>query len=216
MPKAVGNAVNALRKHRDPARAVVTTPYRAALPYVAAAIADPCLERTIELLGEHSDDPTRAQLLAALDELGDEFPTATVAVMLASVADAGMPASDLCFGLLDTESRFGLTGWAAFDPTPVPRSASRPDAGLTPEQRQERRQKKRARRRGAPEEAGGRPAGGRTGPPGQETERSPPAGGATTPPTAPGPAVRGAAPRSPGAPPSHRCRRRSSTATIPG
>ena len=43
IPKAVVNAINALRKHRDPAAVVGSTQYRAALPYVAAAVADPCL-----------------------------------------------------------------------------------------------------------------------------------------------------------------------------
>ena len=62
-PKAVTNALNALRKHRDPASVVTRPQYRAALPYVSAALADACLTRTIEVLGDHSDDPTRAQLL---------------------------------------------------------------------------------------------------------------------------------------------------------
>ncbi len=142
MPKAVGNAINALRKHRDPTAVVGSTPYRAALPYVAAAIAEPCLDRTIEVLGEHSDDPTREQLDAALAEVASEFPTTTVAVMLASVADAGMPSSDLCFELLATEERFGLTTWSEAAPPPVPTAKSPRSGGLTPEQREERRLKK--------------------------------------------------------------------------
>src|SRR5450759_754744 len=63
LSKAVGNALNALRKHRDPVGVVGRAQYRPALPYLAAAIADPCLTRTIELLGDHSDDPTREQLV---------------------------------------------------------------------------------------------------------------------------------------------------------
>ena len=56
-PKAVVNALNALRKHRDPAGVVTRPQYRAALPYVAGAVADACLSRTIEVLGDHSEDP---------------------------------------------------------------------------------------------------------------------------------------------------------------
>ena len=65
------NAVNALRKHRDPAAVVTKPQYRAALPYLAAAIADACLARTIEVLGEHSAEPTMEQLLDALDQVRD-------------------------------------------------------------------------------------------------------------------------------------------------
>ncbi len=143
VPKAVGNALNALRKHRDPAGVVDKVQYRAALPYVAAAASDGCLTRTIELLGDDSDDPTREQLLAALDGLGDEFSVATVAVMLASVSDGDMAASDLCFDLLATDDRFGLTDWADSDAgPPAPPKAPKPAGGTTPEQREARRLKK--------------------------------------------------------------------------
>jgi len=50
-PKAVRNALNALQKQKDPVVAVLRTPYRAAVPYLAAAIADDCLSRTVEELG---------------------------------------------------------------------------------------------------------------------------------------------------------------------
>jgi hypothetical protein len=144
VPKPIGNALNALRKHRDPSAVVATTPYRAALPFVAAAIADPCLERTIEVLGDHADDPTRDQLDGALVEVGTQFPATTVAVMLASVAaDAGLPASDLCFELLTNEERFGLTdGSEPGVPSAPRRDGPKSAGGVTPEQRQERRLRK--------------------------------------------------------------------------
>jgi hypothetical protein len=156
VPTAVGNAINALRKHRDPASVIGRVQYRPVVPYLAAAASDACLTRTIEVLGDHSDDPTREQLLAALDALEGEFAATTMAVMLASVADADMPSSDLCFGLLEAEGRFGLTGWAegagqAADPLADrggqstgsgAGSPTRPAGGATPEQREARRLKK--------------------------------------------------------------------------
>ena len=141
-PKAVTNALNALRKHRDPSGAVTKPPYRAALPYVAAVVADDCLTRTIEVLGEHSDDPTREQLQAALDEIGTTFSDVTVAVMLASVADSGMPASDLCFELATDQDRYGLTDRPTAEVVDVPAAESRSARAVTPEQREARRAKK--------------------------------------------------------------------------
>jgi len=144
-PNAVTNALNALRKHRDPAGVVNRPQYRAALPYLAAVAADACLAQTVEALGEHSDDPTRDQLLNALEEVRGAFPDVIVGVMLASVADADMPASDLCFEVAATDERFGLTDWAeggggseGGGTAPGPRR----DRVTTPEQREARRLKK--------------------------------------------------------------------------
>jgi len=142
-PKAVANALNALRKHRDPASVVARPQYRAAVPYVAAALADACLTRTIEVLGDHSDDPTREQLLDALDQVRSSFTDPTIAVMLATVADDDMPSSDLCFEIVAGDPRFGLTEVSdeetVTDP-PRPADTARPAA--SPEQREARRRKK--------------------------------------------------------------------------
>jgi hypothetical protein len=143
-PTAVTNALNALRKHRDPAAVVGRPQYRAAVPYVAAAVADDCLAQTVEALGEHSDDPTRDQLLSALEAVRGAFPDVIIGVMLASVADADMPASDLCFEVAATDERFGLTDWAEPAHAPEGRQAPGPgpDRVATPEQREARRLKK--------------------------------------------------------------------------
>lgn len=109
---AVRNAFNALRRHRDPASVLDRPQYRPALPLVAAAVSEECLAACVERLGDHADDPTREQLEEALDAIGPDFPPSTVAVMLASVADSHMPASDLCLEILTTDDRFGLTGEA--------------------------------------------------------------------------------------------------------
>jgi len=144
-PNAVTNALNALRKHRDPTGVVTLPQYRAALPYVAAVAADACLAKTVEVLGEHSDDPTRDQLLGALEEVRGAFPDVIIGVMLASVADADMPASDLCFDVAATDERFGLTDWAESGGAREGRGTApgpRRDRVTTPEQREARRLKK--------------------------------------------------------------------------
>ncbi len=107
---AARNAFNALRRHRDPAAVLDRPQYRASLPLVAAAVSEDCLAACIEHLGDDADDPTREQLLEAVDRLGAGFPSTVVAVMLTSVADSTMPASDLCFEIVTTDERFGLTG----------------------------------------------------------------------------------------------------------
>ncbi|MGO8870401.1 MAG: hypothetical protein ACLQPH_03200 [Acidimicrobiales bacterium] len=114
-PKVVANALNALRKHRDPVAVVGNPQYRAALPYVAAVVSDECLSRTIEALGDSSEDPTREELLEALDQVRGEFSGVTIGVMLASVAEGDMSASDLCFEIAATDERYGLTAWAEPD-----------------------------------------------------------------------------------------------------
>jgi hypothetical protein len=143
VPKAVANALNALRRHGDPAAVVDRPQYRAALPYLAALVSEACLARAIAVLGEHSDDPSRPQLLDAIDQLRDSYPDVTIGVMLASVAADDMAASDLCFDLAATDERFGLAGWAGYavDPGSAPVDP-RPKATLTPEQREARRSKK--------------------------------------------------------------------------
>jgi hypothetical protein len=141
-PKAVTNALNALRKHRDPAGVVTRPQYRVALPFLAAVVADASLNKTIEVLGDHSDDPTREELLEALDEVRGSFSDVTIAAMLASVADSDMPASDLCFAVATEDERFGLTDWAEQGTGPKRPAASSAERATTPEQREARRLKK--------------------------------------------------------------------------
>ena len=142
--KPTANALAALRKHRDPRSVLDRAQYRVAVPYAAAIYSEPCLAAVIEALGDNADDPTRDQLLEAVDRVAADFDEVTVAVMLASVADGDMAASDLCFSLLDAEERFGLTGWRSFERTAPTDGATRrpPPPATSEEQREARRAKK--------------------------------------------------------------------------
>ena len=87
--------------------------------------------------------PPREQLAEAVDQVRDSFSDVTVGVMLASVADSQMPASDLCFELAVSDERFGLGDWA----TPGGKEPKGPltapiQRATTPEQREARRLKK--------------------------------------------------------------------------
>ncbi len=143
-PTAVTNAVNALRRHRDPAGVITKPQYRAILPHVAAVLADECLSRTVEELGDHSENPTEEQLLEALDVVRKDFADATIGVMLATIAGDDMPASDLCFEIATTDPRFGLADASDQEGTSdAARSEDRPRVGPSPEQREARREKRR-------------------------------------------------------------------------
>ena len=142
--KPIANALAALQKHRDPSTVLGKAQYRAALPFAAAAYAEPCLAAVIEALGDHADEPTREQLLEAIDAVTADYDDVSVTVMLASVADGQMAASDLCFAILDSDGRFGLPGWQQFERPVADPAAARPTmaAGATEEQREARRAKK--------------------------------------------------------------------------
>jgi hypothetical protein len=142
--KPIANALAALRKHRDPSSVLGRPQYRSALPYAAAAYAEPCLAGVIEALGDHADDPTREELLEAIDAVSADHDDLTITVMLASVADGQMPASDLCFAMVDSDERFGLPGWQEFERSESEPAVARPAAasGATDEQREARRAKK--------------------------------------------------------------------------
>jgi hypothetical protein len=142
--KPIANALAALRKHRDPSSVLAKAQYRVALPYAAAVYAEPCLAAVIEALGDHADDPDREQLLEAIDAVAADHDDVTVTVMLASVADGEMAASDLCFTVLESDERFGLPGWEQFERSAAEPAPARPvaTAGASEEQREARRAKK--------------------------------------------------------------------------
>lgn len=129
-PKAIRNAMLALRRHHDPAPYLSRPQYRHIVPTLAAALSDSCLTRTIEVLGDHSEDPTRDQLLQALDTIRPDFTDAVIAVMLAGAAHDELPASGLCLDLLATEPRYGLA--APTDGSPTDGSVPA-DRGVPPE-----------------------------------------------------------------------------------
>ncbi len=142
--KPIANALAALSKHRDPVSMLGRAQYRSALPYAAAVLAEPCLAAVIEALGDNADDPTSEQLLAAIDSVGSDYDDVTIAVMLASVAAGDMAASGLCFDTLDTDERFGLTGWQQYEraetaPTEPRTAVATP---VSPELREARKAKK--------------------------------------------------------------------------
>jgi hypothetical protein len=130
-PKAVRNALLALRRHHDPVPYLGRPQYRSTIPYLAAVLSDSCLNRTIEVLGDHSEDPTREQLVEALATVHGEFTDPQVAVMLAAVATDQLPSSELCAELLDTDPRYGVATRPAAPPV-APEPAGVEASGTEP------------------------------------------------------------------------------------
>jgi len=120
-PLAIRTALQALRRKRDPASFLGQPQYRPTIPLVAEAVSEACQEAVISALGEAADNPDRAQLLSAIEEIKDSFPISTIALMLAFVSVTNMEAADLCDEILQSEEIFT-----------VPSSVSLPGLGPGP------------------------------------------------------------------------------------
>lgn len=106
LPGPARPIANQLRRSSDPAALLRRLPNVTVLALVADLLTDECLDATRDALGEAADDPTKNQLLGALDTVLEDHHQAIVRVMLAVVAVAGAEASDLCDELLTTDERF--------------------------------------------------------------------------------------------------------------
>ena len=113
-PLAIRTALQALRRKRDPVSFLGQPQYRPTMPLVAEAVSEACQDAVISALGEAADNPDRAQLLAAIEEIRGSFPTSTIALMLAFVSVTNMEAADLCDEILQSEEVFQVP--AAFAP----------------------------------------------------------------------------------------------------
>ncbi|HUQ40170.1 MAG TPA: hypothetical protein VM030_08420 [Acidimicrobiales bacterium] len=147
-----------LRRSADPAARLRRMPDDTQLAALAEALVGPCLEDTVEVLGEASDEPTYNQLMAALDDVAERHTPHAVATMLAYVAATGQPASGHCARILDEDERFPVAdeaesaAGAATSATagPVPAPIPPPGRGASPERkeaRQARRQREREERK---------------------------------------------------------------------
>jgi hypothetical protein len=102
----IRTAVHALRRKQNPTAFLTQSQYRAAVPLVADAVSQECQDAVVSALGDAADDPDRAQVLAALEEVGDRFSDSVVALALAYVSVTDMPAADICDEILESEDRF--------------------------------------------------------------------------------------------------------------
>ena len=78
------------------------------LEQLSTIVTDPCLAKCIELLGEHSDNPTEPQLLDITPTLVDEFGLATTRLMLASSVAGEAAASAMLTRVLKHDDALAL------------------------------------------------------------------------------------------------------------
>jgi hypothetical protein len=102
----VRTAIHALRRKRDPTAFLTQPQYRSTVPLIADAVSEACQDAVVSALGDAADDPDLLQLLAALEEVRDQFPVSVVALMLAYVSMTDMAAADVCDEILESEERF--------------------------------------------------------------------------------------------------------------
>jgi hypothetical protein len=94
---------------------------------IATALTQRANDSTVELLGDRSDDPSRADLDEVLPAVIDEYGTELVRLMLASYAISDAPVREVMRELLDSDERFALPDEAPPD-TSAP--AELPSFGL--------------------------------------------------------------------------------------
>jgi hypothetical protein len=105
-PLAVRTALRTLRRKRDPATALQQPQYRPTAPLVAEALSEPCTDAVVTALGDAADAPDRPQVLAAIEEIQDRFPSSMIALMLAYISVTDMAAADVCDEILTSDERF--------------------------------------------------------------------------------------------------------------
>src|SRR6185369_11853525 len=75
---------------------------------VSTALTQRANDSTVELLGENSEDPSRADLDAVLPEVIEEHGIELVRLMAASYTISDAPCRDVMRELMETDERFAL------------------------------------------------------------------------------------------------------------
>ncbi len=99
-----------------------------ALEQIATVLGDACLAKCIELLGDHSDNPTEPQLLEATPTLIEAFGVGTVRLMLASSVAGEAAASAMLTRVLKHDDTLKLPPAEALEVALLP--APQADADL--------------------------------------------------------------------------------------
>lgn len=108
LPGPARPVANQLKRSKDPNETLRRLPNPLIVSLLADSLSDDCLEATRDALGDAADDPTKEQLLAALETVLETHDVAEVRVTLAVVANADAEASDLCHALLAEDARFAI------------------------------------------------------------------------------------------------------------
>jgi hypothetical protein len=125
---------------------------------IASALTQRANDTTVELLGDRSEDPSRADLDEVLPAVIDEYGIELVRLMLASYAISDAPVRAVMRELLESDERFALPDEAPEETATttdlpsfglVPRGAKKADADPERAEIRERRKAAKAERREA-------------------------------------------------------------------
>lgn len=119
------------------------------LEQISTLITDPALAKCIDMLGDHSDNPTEAQLLEVTPALVDEFGLATTRLMLASSVAGEAAASAVLTRVLKHDETLALP---PAEPTEVDVLPARSADEQTKARRKAAKEKKQADARHAREQ----------------------------------------------------------------
>jgi hypothetical protein len=90
------------------------------LEQLSTIVTDPCLAKCIELLGDHSDNPTEPQLLEITPTLIEEFGLGCTRLMLATSVTGEAAASVMLTRVLKHDETLALPPAAAVESTLLP------------------------------------------------------------------------------------------------
>ncbi|MFM2078225.1 MAG: hypothetical protein RJA49_2115 [Actinomycetota bacterium] len=98
------------------------------LEQLSTVVTDPCLAKCIEMLGDHSDNPTEPQLLEVTPTLIEEFGIGATRLMIASSITGEAAATPMLTRLLKHDETLALPPAEVVEPTLLP--APQADADL--------------------------------------------------------------------------------------
>lgn len=134
-----------LRRAPDPLGTLRRLPDLSVITMVADLLTDDCLNAFRDELGDDADDPSREQLVAAVDPMLERFGAPAVRLTLAMVAVTDAEAAELCRSLLVEDERVRIDVPVRTTPTITTAAAKEPVSDEVKAQRKARKAERKAK-----------------------------------------------------------------------
>jgi hypothetical protein len=135
--------ISQLRRSGTPADLLRKLPDLTVISLLADRLTDDALAATRDALGDAADDPTKEQLLEALETVVPEHGADHVRLMLAVVAVGDAEAADICDDLLMNDERFALDAESPSTSSSTGTTKSGPDEDVLARRRERKEAEKR-------------------------------------------------------------------------